>query len=240
MARALRCTQAIKEALICNTSMDWRINIVYLYYLYSVYIYIYVYMLSHGLWLTISQLNWLSHGFDWPSHTFNICLFNSHSIVNKLSNFQGMVYSSSLSAVVVTETWLSEFIYNSMFIYNKEIRIVIYNKKILPSGYSIFVEVVVFFVLFMEVVSLLLLLVISPPVSSLLQLNLNFYQLNYFCSPTLTFVLFMSLLASSCENYWLFLLAYFCNLLSSDILISVGKCFLLPLRFLSSLWLNFW
>ena len=52
-----------------------------------------------------------------------MCLFNSRSIVNKLSNLQSFVYSSNYTIYCITETWLSESV--SDF-------------EILPGNFSIF------------------------------------------------------------------------------------------------------
>ena len=51
-----------------------------------------------------------------------ICLVNIRSIVNKLNQFQNYVYSRSFDIIAVTETWLSDKIFNN---------------EILPSNYSI-------------------------------------------------------------------------------------------------------
>ena len=52
-----------------------------------------------------------------------MCLFNSRSIVNKLSNLQSFVYSSNYTIYCITETWLTESV--SDF-------------EILPGNFSIF------------------------------------------------------------------------------------------------------
>ena len=44
---------------------------------------------------------------------WNACLFNAGSIVNKLNNFQSYVYSMDLSIVALTETWLTDSIFNN-------------------------------------------------------------------------------------------------------------------------------
>ena len=50
-------------------------------------------------------------------------MFNARSLVNKLSKFQSFVYSNPIDVYCITESWLS----NSIF-----------DNEILPSGYSIF------------------------------------------------------------------------------------------------------
>ena len=49
--------------------------------------------------------------------------FNARSIVNKLNNFQSYVYSVDFQIVALTETWLTESIFNN---------------EILPTGYNIY------------------------------------------------------------------------------------------------------
>jgi len=44
---------------------------------------------------------------------WNACLFNARSIVNKLNNFQSYVYSLDLDIVALTETWLTDSIFNN-------------------------------------------------------------------------------------------------------------------------------
>ena len=56
-------------------------------------------------------------------HYYISCLWNTHSLVNKIRNFQSYVYSSSYSLVAVVETWLSPCILNN---------------GLFPSGYNIF------------------------------------------------------------------------------------------------------
>ena len=51
------------------------------------------------------------------------CLWNSHSIVNKLRNFQPFIYTQDFSLIVISETWLHDYIYN---------------KEILSTGYTIY------------------------------------------------------------------------------------------------------
>ena len=50
-------------------------------------------------------------------------MFNVRSIVNELSQFQSFVYSSGLKIIGITETWLSNAIYDN---------------EILPTGYNIY------------------------------------------------------------------------------------------------------
>ena len=66
----------------------------------------------------------LSHsGSDLLSFSLTVCLFNARSLVNKLSKFQSFVYSNPIDVYCITESWLSDSIFDN---------------KILPSGYSIF------------------------------------------------------------------------------------------------------
>ena len=51
-----------------------------------------------------------------------MCLWNSQSIVNKMSSFQSFVYSSSLKIIAITETWLSDYVLNN---------------ELLPSNFNI-------------------------------------------------------------------------------------------------------
>ena len=53
--------------------------------------------------LTFDNSNWL---YD----SIPISLWNSQSIVNKISSFQTLVYSSSFQIIAITETWLSDYI----------------------------------------------------------------------------------------------------------------------------------
>jgi len=41
------------------------------------------------------------------------CLFNARSIVNKLNNFQSYIYSLDLDIMAITETWLTDSIFNN-------------------------------------------------------------------------------------------------------------------------------
>ena len=57
-------------------------------------------------------------------HNLQVYLnLNTRSVANKLSKFQGFVYSSDFSIVCITETWLNSDIFDN---------------EILPSGYSIY------------------------------------------------------------------------------------------------------
>ena len=72
---------------------------------------------------------------DWlcsPSHNSRIdsfnnpitcCYYNARSLVNKLSKFQSLIYSSNYDIVLVSETWLSDSIFD---------------QEILPTNYCIF------------------------------------------------------------------------------------------------------
>ena len=52
-----------------------------------------------------------------------VCLWNSRSLVNKLTSFQSFVYSSKFNIFAITETWLSSSVFDN---------------EILPSGFTIF------------------------------------------------------------------------------------------------------
>ena len=60
---------------------------------------------------------------QWLLNGVNVCYLNSRSLVNKFTQFQAFVYSSAYSIICVTETWLSDHIYD---------------KEILPSKFTIF------------------------------------------------------------------------------------------------------
>ena len=47
-----------------------------------------------------------------PNLATYICCFNARSLVNKLSKFQSFVYASKFNVFCVTETWLSNYIYD--------------------------------------------------------------------------------------------------------------------------------
>ena len=49
-----------------------------------------------------------SHSIDW----LRVCLFNSRSLVNKLSNFQSFVYTSNFNILCITETWLTDSVFD--------------------------------------------------------------------------------------------------------------------------------
>ena len=53
----------------------------------------------------------------------HLCYFNSRSLVNKLSNFQSYVYSTPFNVYCITETWLSDFVFDC---------------EILPCGYTFY------------------------------------------------------------------------------------------------------
>ena len=48
------------------------------------------------------------------------CLFNSRSIVKKLSNFQSFAYSSSHKISAISETWVSDYIYGHKWYHRKD------------------------------------------------------------------------------------------------------------------------
>ena len=54
---------------------------------------------------------------------YTTCLWNSRSIVNKLRCFQSFIYAHDFSFIVLTETWLHDYIYNN---------------ELLPTGFTIF------------------------------------------------------------------------------------------------------
>ena len=54
---------------------------------------------------------------------YTTCLWNSRSIVNKLRCFQSFIYAHDYSFIVLTETWLHDYIYNN---------------ELIPSGYTIY------------------------------------------------------------------------------------------------------
>ena len=60
---------------------------------------------------------------NWLSSSISVCLFYSRSLVHKLSKFQSFVYFNPLDIYCITETWLSD---------------VIFDNEILSSGYNIF------------------------------------------------------------------------------------------------------
>ena len=55
--------------------------------------------------------------------SIDVCYLNSRSLVNKFAQFQALVYSSCYNIICVTETWLSNYIYD---------------KEILPCKFTIF------------------------------------------------------------------------------------------------------
>ena len=59
----------------------------------------------------------------WLPVQLNICYFNGHSIVKKLTKLQNYVYSSSIDVLIITETWLNDSIFNN---------------EILPDNYTIY------------------------------------------------------------------------------------------------------
>ena len=63
------------------------------------------------------------HTHNATPNDLHICLLNTRSLVNKLSNFQSLVCSSDYSIFCITETWLSKDIFDN---------------EILPYGYSIY------------------------------------------------------------------------------------------------------
>ena len=57
------------------------------------------------------------------SSWLSVLYINPRSIVNKLKQFQSLVYSKSLDLIGLTETWLNEYIFDN---------------EILPSNYTLF------------------------------------------------------------------------------------------------------
>ena len=108
-------------------------------------------------------------------------------LVSKFSLFQTFVYSSLLSVVAVTETWLSE---------------ITFNKEILPNGYSVFRK---------DCASCGsgVLVAVACRLSTILSLELFLH------SHIIIYVVYVP--PASCENYWLSLLDYFYGLFSSGI-----------------------
>ena len=60
---------------------------------------------------------------DTQPNDLHICLMNTRSLVNKLSNFQSFICSSDFSTSCITETWL----YKDVF-----------DNEIIPNGYTIY------------------------------------------------------------------------------------------------------
>ena len=57
------------------------------------------------------------------NNLISCCYFNVRSLVNKVSKFQSLIYSFNYDIVFVTETWLTDFIFD---------------QEILPTNYCIF------------------------------------------------------------------------------------------------------
>ena len=56
---------------------------------------------------------------NWLSLPVQICALNIRSVLNKLSNFQSFVYSNPFEIYCITETWLSDFVYDHEIIPSK-------------------------------------------------------------------------------------------------------------------------
>ena len=50
---------------------------------------------------------------DTQPNDLHICLMNTRSLINKLSNFQSFICSSDFSILCITETWLSQDIFDN-------------------------------------------------------------------------------------------------------------------------------
>ena len=72
---------------------------------------------------TISYPTHSSSSSDWLPNDIPTCLWNLCSLSNKLSNFQSFVYSSLFKLIAITETWLTDSIYNN---------------ELLPSGFDVY------------------------------------------------------------------------------------------------------
>ena len=55
----------------------------------------------------------LQDNSDWLDSHITTCLFNTRSIVRKLSDLQSFIHSSNFEVVEITESWLSSDIYNN-------------------------------------------------------------------------------------------------------------------------------
>ena len=69
-----------------------------------------------------SRMTSLPQLINQPSNKLHVCLRNARSIVNKLQDFSSFVYAASQNIYAITETWLSNHIYDN---------------AILPSTYNI-------------------------------------------------------------------------------------------------------
>lgn len=56
---------------------------------------------------------------NWQSQPVQICVFNIISVMNKLSSFQSFVYSNPFEIYCITETRLSDFVYDHEIIPSK-------------------------------------------------------------------------------------------------------------------------
>ena len=127
----------------------------------------------------------------------HLCYLNSRSLVNKLSNFQSYVYSTPYNIYCITETWLSDSIFDC---------------EILPCGYTLYRKDRASRgggVLIAVHDSLSSTLVPSPPELEVITINLNFQNdpitlCTVYCSP------------NSCEDYQKRLLSYLYNITTSS------------------------
>ena len=60
---------------------------------------------------------------SWLSSPKSVCVFNCRSLINKLSLFQSLVYSSDFTFICLTETWLSDHVSDG---------------EILPNGFVLY------------------------------------------------------------------------------------------------------
>ena len=54
---------------------------------------------------------------------FNCCLWNSRSLVNKITSFQSFVYTHNIDLIALIETWLKDHIYSN---------------ELLPTNYTMY------------------------------------------------------------------------------------------------------
>ena len=72
---------------------------------------------------TIQSNQFQSHSSNLSNSAITCCYLNIRSIVNKLSLFQSYIYSSDFDVICLTETWLSESVFD---------------QEILPTNYNIY------------------------------------------------------------------------------------------------------
>ena len=72
---------------------------------------------------TIQSNQFQSHSSNLSNTAITCCYLNIRSIVNKLSLFQSYIYSSDFDVICLTETWLSESVFD---------------QEILPTNYNIY------------------------------------------------------------------------------------------------------